>query len=108
MKATNRFSIHFKLRTERVKDGAPPVFLGLVVDGKKTYMALKNFQAETDHWDKIKGGGRKDTKQGRAINEYLDEVRMTLKGHYRDMELNGERINGDTLKDAFLGNVQEE
>jgi len=108
MKATNRFSIHFKLRTERVKDGAAPVFLGLVVDGKKTYMALKNFQADTEHWDKIKGGGRKDTKQGRAINEYLDEVRMTLKGHYRDMELSGDRINGDTLKDAFLGNVQEE
>jgi site-specific recombinase XerD len=108
MKATNRFSIHFKLRTERVKDGVAPVFLGLVVDGKKTYMALKNFQADTEHWDKIKGGGRKDTKQGRAINEYLDEVRMALKGHYRDMELNGERINGDTLKDAFLGNVHEE
>jgi hypothetical protein len=91
-----------------VKDGAAQVFLGLVVDGKKTYMALKNFQADTVHWDRIKGGGRKDTKQGRAINEYLDEVRMTLKGHYRDMELNGERINGDKLKDAFLGNVQEE
>ncbi|SDP85960.1 Site-specific recombinase XerD [Mucilaginibacter sp. OK268] len=107
MKATNRFSIHFKLRAERTKDGFAPVFLGLVVDGTKSYMALKNFQADTEHWDKIKGGGRKDTRQGRAINEYLDEVRMTIRGHYRDMELNGERITSDTLKDAFLGNVQD-
>jgi hypothetical protein len=60
MKATNRFSIHFKLRAERMKDGFAPVFLGLVVDGKRSYMALKNFQAETEHWDKIKGGGRKE------------------------------------------------
>jgi hypothetical protein len=108
MKATNRFSIHFKLRTERTKDGTAPVFLGLAVDGTKSYIALKNFQADTEHWDKIKGGGRKDTKQGRAINAYLDEVRMNIRGHYRDMELNGDRITSDTLKDAFLGNVQDD
>lgn len=108
MKATNRFSIHFKMRAERVKEGLAPVFLGLVVDGQKNYMALKNFQAEAEHWDKLKGGGRKDTKQGRAINDYLDELRMTIRGHYRDMELNGARITVDTLKDAFLGNVTEE
>jgi hypothetical protein len=68
MKATNRFSIHFKLRAERMKDGFAPVFLGLVVDGKKSYMALKNFQAETEHWDKIKGGGgRTPSKAGRSM-----------------------------------------
>jgi integrase len=108
MKATNRFSIHFKLRTERTRDGFAPVFLGLVVDGTKSYMALKNFQADTEHWDKVTGGGRKDTKQGRAINEYLDEVRVAIRGHYREMELNGDRITSDTLKDAFLGNVQDD
>jgi site-specific recombinase XerD len=108
MKATNRFSIHFKLRTERVKDGMAPLFLGLTVDGTKSYMALKNFQADTEHWDKINGGGRKDTKQGRAINEYLDEIRMTIRAHYRNMELNGDRITSDILKDAFLGNVPED
>ena len=50
MKATNRFSIHFKLRAERTKDGFAPVFLGLVVDGTKSYMALKNFQADTEQF----------------------------------------------------------
>jgi len=108
MKATNRFSIHFKMRAERAKDGLAPVFVGLVVDGCKNYLALKNLRADTDHWDKVKGGGRKDTKQGRAINDYLEEVKMTIRGHYRDLELNGLKITVDTLKDAFLGNVQEE
>ncbi|WP_179415574.1 Arm DNA-binding domain-containing protein [Mucilaginibacter sp. E4BP6] len=96
------------MRAERAKDGIAPVFLGLVVDGCKNYLALKNFQADTNHWDKVKGGGRKDTKQCRAINEYLDEVRIAIRGHYRDMELNGIRITIDTLKDAFLGNLREE
>ena len=108
MKATNRFNVHFKIRTERMKDGFAPVFLGIVVDGQKSYMSLKNFQADAEHWDRVKGFGRKDTKQGRAINEYLDEVRMTIKSHYRDLELNGIRITCEALKDAFLGNVHED
>lgn len=108
MKATNRFNIHFKIRTERTKDGVAPVLLGIVVDGQKSYMSLKNFQADTEHWDLVRGCGRKDTKQGRAINEYLDEVRMTIKGHYRDLELNGDRITCEALKDAFLGNVRQD
>ena len=108
MKATNRFNVHFKIRTERMKDGFAPVFLGIVVDGQKSYMSLKNFQADAEHWDRVKGYGRKDTKQGRAINEYLDEVRMTIKSHYRNLELNGNRITCEALKDAFLGNVHED
>lgn len=108
MKATNRFSIHFKIRSERTRDGLAPVLLGIAVDGQKSYMSLKNFQADTEHWDLVRGCGRKETKQGRAINEYLDEVRMTIKGHYRDLELSGARITCEALKDAFLGNVQED
>ncbi len=31
MKTTSTFGIHFKMRTERMKDGKAPIFLGLVV-----------------------------------------------------------------------------
>ncbi|MDB5024315.1 MAG: integrase [Mucilaginibacter sp.] len=107
MKATNKFGIHFKIRTERVRDGKAPVFLGLAVGGKKNYIALKNFQAEVIHWDKVSGGGITTTKQGREINNYLDEVRLIIKGHYREMQLNGRTITIEALKDAFLGIVRE-
>jgi len=55
MKATNKFGIHFKIRSERVKQGKAPVFVGIAVDGDKAYMALKNGQAELIHWDTAKG-----------------------------------------------------
>ena len=38
-----------------MKDIFVPVFLGIVVDGQKSYMSLKNFQADAEHWDRVKG-----------------------------------------------------
>jgi hypothetical protein len=108
MKATNKFGIHFKIRSERIKDGKAPVFVGLAVDGKKAYIALKNFQAEIAHWNIDQGCGKTTSKQGRQINNYLDEIRLIFKSHYKDLELSGRKITLDALKDAFLGNTKED
>lgn len=107
MKATNKFGIHFKIRSERIKDGKVPVFVGIAVDGGKSYLALKNFQAELIHWDTAKGCGKTTTKQGRQINNYLDDIRIIIKNHYKDLELSGSKITLDALKNAFLGNTTE-
>ncbi|WP_295791678.1 site-specific integrase [Mucilaginibacter sp.] len=108
MKATNKFGIHFKIRSERVKEGKAPVFVGIAVDGDKAYMALKNCQAELIHWDTAKGCGKSTTKQGRQINNYLDEIRIIIKNHYKELELSGARITLEAIKNAFLGNVDED
>lgn len=107
MKATDKFGIHFKIRSERIKEGKAPVFVGIAVGGKKSYIALKNFQAELAHWNIEKGCGKTTTKQGKLINNYLDEVRLIFKSHYRELELSGRKITLDALKDAFLGNIME-
>ena len=86
MRATSKFSIHFKPRLEREKDGMAPVYLGLSVDGTRSYLALKNYQAPVGHWDTNKGCGKKNTRPGKEINEYLDEIRLIIKGHYRNLE----------------------
>src|ERR1700733_8085308 len=106
MKATNKFGIHFKIRSERIKDGKAPVFVGLAVNGNKAYIALKNFQAEIAHWNIDQGCGKTTSKQGRQINNYLDEIRLIFKSHYKDLELSGRKITLDALKDAFLGNTK--
>jgi len=108
MRATSKFSIHFKLRLEREKDGLAPVYLGLSVDGTRSYLALKNYQAQVSHWDTNKGCGKKNTRQGKEINEYLDEIRLIIKGHYRNLELQGKDITLENLKNLFLGNVKKE
>jgi site-specific recombinase XerD len=108
MRATSKFSIHFKMRLEREKDGMAPVYLGLSVDGTRSYLALKNYQVQVGHWDTRNGFGKKNTRQGKEINEYLDEIRLIIKGHYRSLESQGKEITLETLKDLFLGNVKKE
>lgn len=108
MKTTDKFGIHFKIRSERVKDGKAPVYVGIAVNGEKAYMALKNFQAETEHWNLKRGCGKTTSKKGKEINTYLDEVRLIFKQHYKDLELNGAKITLTALKDLYLGNVKEE
>ena len=46
MKTTSTFGVHFKLRSDKMKDGKAPVHLGLVVNGEKSYISLKNYQVE--------------------------------------------------------------
>jgi len=108
MKATNKFGIHFKIRSERIKEGKAPVFVGLAVDGKKAYIALKNFQAEVAHWNIDQGCGKTTSMQGRKINNYLDDIRLIFKSHYKELEISGRKITLDALKDAFLGNTEED
>lgn len=108
MKTTDKFGIHFKIRSERVKDGKAPVYVGITVNGEKAYMALKNFQAETEHWNLKRGCGKTNSKTGKEINAYLDEVRLIFKRHYKDLELNGSKITLNALKDLYLGNAKEE
>src|SRR3978361_1139748 len=107
MRTTDKFGIHFKIRSERVKDGKAPVYVGITVNGEKAYMALKNFQAATDHWNLERGCGKATTKTGKEINAYLDEIRLIIKGHYKDLELSGSTITINALKDLFLGNAGE-
>ncbi|TWR24998.1 site-specific integrase [Mucilaginibacter achroorhodeus] len=108
MEYSGKFGIHFKMRAERAKDGRAPVFMGIVIDAEKIYIALKGFVVDIDHWDKLNGSGKKSTKQGRDINKYLEDVRWTMKDHYRKLELTDAAITAEKLKCAFLGLKEEQ
>lgn len=108
MKTTSTFGIHFKLRTERLKDGKAPVYLGLVVNGEKVYLALKNYYVELRHWDKNRGAGKRNTAEGREINVYLEETRNILRDRYQELLSKGRIITADLIKEAFLGNGDPE
>lgn len=108
MKATDRFSVHFKIRNERAKHGKAPVFLGLAVNGEKIYIALKSLRVESIHWDMARGCGKTPTRQGKEINNYLEEIRMVIREHYRALELGGAPITAGAIKNAFLGNEEKE
>jgi site-specific recombinase XerD len=91
-----------------MKDGKAPVYLGLVINGEKSYIALKNYLVEIKDWDKNKGGGKRSSAEGKNINEYLDEVRMMIRDCYQELQSKGRIISMDAVKDAFLGNGDPE
>ena len=108
MKTTSTFGIHFKMRSDKMKDGKAPVHMGLVINGEKSYIALKNYQVEVKYWDKEKGSGKRSSSEGRKINEHLDEVRMMIRDCYQELQSKGRVISMETIKDAFLGNGDPE
>ncbi|WP_374165336.1 site-specific integrase [Arcticibacter sp. MXS-1] len=108
MKTTSTFGVHFKLRSDKMKDGMAPVHLGLVINGEKSYISLKNYQVEVKHWDKDRGSGKRTSAEGRKINEYLEDVRMKVRDCYQDLQSKGRIISMETFKDAFLGNGDPE
>lgn len=57
-----------------MKNGKAPVHMGLVINGEKSYIALKNYQVEVKYWDKDKGSGKRTSSEGRKINEHLDKA----------------------------------
>lgn len=108
MKTTSTFGVHFKLRSDKMKNGKAPVHLGLVINGEKSYISLKNYQVEVKHWDKDRGSGKRTSAEGRKINEYLDDIRMKVRDCYQDLQTKGRIISMETFKDAFLGNGDPE
>lgn len=91
-----------------MKNGKAPVHLGLVINGEKSYISLKNYQVEVKHWDKDRGSGKRTSAEGRKINEYLDDIRMKVRDCYQDLQTKGRIISMETFKDAFLGNGDPE
>src|ERR1700754_2132712 len=102
MRSSQSFGIYFTLRTDKTKDGQAPLYLAVTVNKTKCFIALKQM-VDLDIWDG--GSGRARGSRGRAkeLNAYLEEVRIALAGIYKDMQVKGQLITPQLIKNKFLG-----
>lgn len=107
MKTSNTFSVHFNLRTEKVKDGKAPVYAAIKVNGEKAMLALKQ-TISVRCWDDRKSMGKTSTAEGKELNHYLEEVRQVLGECYRNLQLKRQVITAESVKNAFLKNGDDE
>ena len=101
MKST--FSIIFYLKRQAVrKDGTVPVMGRITVDGTQTQFSCK-ITIDPKVWD---------TKSGRAIgrsaaaieaNRMLDNMRVSINKHYREIMDRDNYVTAEKVKNAFLG-----
>jgi len=107
MKKTNTFGIHFAIRQDREKDGFLPVITCITVNKERVYIALQQ-KVAAKNWDLRKGQGKTTTPEGRELNSFLEEVRLSIGECYRTLQIQRKIITAETVKTTYLRNGSEE
>ena len=106
MKHANTFGVHFTLRT-REQNGKNPVYARITVNKTRCELSLKHYLHKND-WNDIKGIAKPKNEELKQLNSYLEEVRGKLVRHYRELLMQEKEVTAESVKDAYVGKVEEE
>ncbi|MCO5950894.1 site-specific integrase [Mucilaginibacter flavidus] len=106
MKTSQSFSVYFTIKSDKAKDGKAPLYAAVTVNKEKAFIALKQLISITI-WDFGKGAAKGTRDESRAVNAYLDEVRLSLGNGYKELLLKGKLITPKTIKNLFLGETDD-
>ncbi|MDB4920200.1 Arm DNA-binding domain-containing protein [Mucilaginibacter sp.] len=104
MKTSQSFRIYFTIKSDKKKDGKAPLYASVTVNGEKCFIALKQ-NVEVNSWDLGKGAAKGTKNKSKELNAYLNDVRLTLGNHYRDLQLKGKMITAKAIKSLYLGGL---
>ena len=101
------FKILFYLRKNQVnKDGTVCIMIRLSLNGEITQFSSK-LSVKPDAWDTVLGKAKGNTQKARQLNETLEDIRASLKNHYRDIEVHESFVTVEKIRNAFFGNNGE-
>ena len=100
MRSSNTFGLHFVLRP--AQKGNHAIYLRIVVNRIRCELALKQTIDKKD-WNTDKGAARPKTPALKQLNSYLEEVRSKLVSHYQQLNLSGDYLTAEMLKNSYLG-----
>ena len=99
----NTFKILFYLRKNQVnKDGTVCIMIRLSLNGETSQFSPK-LSVKTDAWDKNLCRAKGNSLKSRQLNETLEDIRTSLKNHYRDIEIQETFVTAEKVRNAFLG-----
>lgn len=97
------FKILFYLRKNQVnKDGTVSIMVRVSVNGEVAQFSSK-LNIDPKAWDITKGKAAGTTLKARQLNDLLDNMRLSIQNHYRDIELHESFVTAEKVKNAFLG-----
>lgn len=102
MQNQNTFGVHYLLRKLNKLTGLSQIFARISVNDDRTELALKCYIKKSD-WNFNIGIPKTKTDDLKKLDLYLEDVRRKFRDHYKEMELKGDLLTADSLKEAYLG-----
>lgn len=97
------FKILFYIRKNQVtKEGKSSIMVRLTVNGETSQFSSK-LEIEPDLWDVSKQKMAGNTVKARHFNSTLEDIRVSLINHYREIELHESYVTAEKVRNAFLG-----
>ena len=97
------FKILFYIRKNQVtKEGKSSIMVRLTVNGETSQFSSK-LEIEPDLWDVSKQRMAGNTVKARHFNSTLEDIRVSLINHYREIELHESYVTAEKVRNAFLG-----
>ncbi len=97
------FKILFYLRKNQVnKDGTVSIMVRVSLNGEVAQFSSK-LTIDPNAWDVTRTKAAGTTIKAKQLNELLDDMRTSIKNHYRDIELHESYVTAEKVKNAFLG-----
>ncbi len=98
--------ILFIKRGKLLKNGEAPIFLRITVKGERVDIST-NQSVDSQSWDSAKGKIKSGAKDSMDRNNYLNNLKLKVQDHKRDIIDKGLSLTTHAIKNAYLGNVQE-
>src|SRR5882672_12315117 len=106
MRSSNTFGMHFTLRNKQ-QNGKHPIYARITVNKTRCELSLKYYLHKND-WNEIKGIAKAKNEELKQLNSYLEEVRGKLARHYRELLMQDKEVTAETVKDAYVGKMEEQ
>lgn len=74
----------------------------LSLNGETSQFSPK-LSVKTNAWDKNLCRAKGNSLKSRQLNETLEDIRTSLKNHYRDIEIQETFVTAEKVRNAFLG-----
>lgn len=97
------FTILFYARKNQVnKAGKVGIMIRVTVNGESVQFSAK-LDIEPELWDAYRQKMIGTSKVVREFNSLIDDIRTSLRNHYRDIEMHETYVTAEKVRNAFLG-----
>lgn len=96
------FGVQFITRATKLDKNLGNVFARITVDKKRVEISLKK-TIDLNNWNKGKGCVKGSNSEAKLLNNYLNQVNVRLTECFRELQIKGEIISPNLIKQLFWG-----
>jgi site-specific recombinase XerD len=102
MKNNQKLNILFRINNQKMKDVRSPIYIRVIVDGKKKEIATRHY-IDPNHWDSKKQYVKSRDVDSDFINNFMMRAQLSIKVYYLESISKGVNTSAEELKNKFSG-----